>query len=122
MRHCQVQVTAPSAEEAERLGRLAVEARLAACAQVSGPIRSTYWWEGTVTTSTEWSCTLKTTADRVAELTATLAAAHPYQVPEVLVSEVSRGDAQYLAWVERETRPRPAEPGTAAPPHGGDSG
>ena len=39
--HCQVQLTAPSAEEAERLGRMAVERRLAACAQVSGPVSST---------------------------------------------------------------------------------
>jgi periplasmic divalent cation tolerance protein len=112
-----VQVSAPSAAEAERLGLLAVRSRLAACAQVSGPVRSSYWWEGAVTTATEWTLTLKTAADRVDELSAALREAHSYEVPEVLVSEVSGGDADYLAWVERETRP-----GGGADPGGGEAG
>lgn len=104
MRYCQVQVTAASAEEADRLGRLAVEGRLAACAQVSGPIDSTYRWEGEITSATEWVCTLKTTADRVPSLTTALRAAHSYQVPEILVSDVNGGDPDYLAWLEAQTR------------------
>ena len=34
--------------------------RLAACVQVSGPITSTYRWQGKVETSQEWLCTIKT--------------------------------------------------------------
>lgn len=98
-----VQVTAPSAEEAGRLGRLAVERRLAACAQVAGPITSTYWWEGTVTCATEWVCTLKTMASRLQELTDLLRGAHTYEVPEIIATRVAAGDPDYLAWVEAET-------------------
>src|SRR5262249_49600007 len=54
----QVQTTTDSRAEAVELARAAVELRLAACAQVSGPIASTYWWEGSVERAEEWPPTL----------------------------------------------------------------
>lgn len=105
-----MQFTAPTAEEAGRLGHMAVEARLAACAQVEGPVTSTYWWEGGITTTTEWRCTLKTTMGRVPELLDSLRAAHSYDVPELVVTALTDGDPAYLEWVTSETasaRPAP---------------
>ena len=98
-----VTMTAPSAEEASRLGRAAVERRLAACAQVSGPISSVYWWDGEVTSSQEWLCTLKTTALRLEELTDQLRSMHSYDTPEIVATPIVAGDADYLAWVDAET-------------------
>ncbi|MBM3556478.1 MAG: divalent-cation tolerance protein CutA, partial [Alphaproteobacteria bacterium] len=43
-----VYVTASSEDEAMALGRRAVEARLAACANVLPGMRSVYWWEGKI--------------------------------------------------------------------------
>jgi periplasmic divalent cation tolerance protein len=63
-RYCQVATTTDSREAAEVLSRSAVEARVAACGQVGGPITSTYWWEGTVETAEEWRITFKTPMDR----------------------------------------------------------
>ncbi|MGH9016346.1 MAG: divalent-cation tolerance protein CutA [Acidimicrobiales bacterium] len=108
-RHYQVTVTAPSPEEADALGLMAVQRRLAACAQVSGPIRSTYWWQGAVTSAPEWVLTLKTTAPRLEALIAAVGAAHSYDVPEIMATAVTAGDPAYLAWLTAETqRERPA--------------
>lgn len=98
----QVATTAPSREEAERLGRLALGQRLAACAQVAGPVSSTYWWRGEVTAAEEWLCTLKTTGERLDALVGALRAAHPYEVPEIVATAIAGGDADYLAWVDAE--------------------
>jgi periplasmic divalent cation tolerance protein len=98
-----VQVTAPSWQVADDLGQAALAARLAACAQVSGPIRSTYWWRGQLQQADEWVCTCKTTARRFDELAALLRGAHPYDVPEVVATAVVAGDPDYLAWVVAET-------------------
>ena len=38
--------TTDSADEAERLARGLVEARLAACVQIVGPVRSVFRWAG----------------------------------------------------------------------------
>jgi len=49
-----------SADAAEACAQALVRDRLAACGQVDGPIRSTYWWQGKVETATEWRCTFET--------------------------------------------------------------
>lgn len=103
--HFQVSVTAADADEAHRLGSMAVEARLAACAQVSGPIASTYWWEGDVTTATEWVCVLKTTAAQLSPLVEALRGAHSYDVPEIIATPIVAGDSDYLSWITDVVRP-----------------
>lgn len=83
----------------------AVADRLAACAQLGGPVRSVYRWDGEIETAEEWTLGLKTAADRVAELVALIVTRHEYDVPEVLVTPVVDGYPPYLAWVREETRP-----------------
>lgn len=95
--------TTDSADDAERLARLVVADHLAACVQVVGPVRSVFRWEGDVDVETEWQLVIKTTADRVEDLTAALVAAHSYDVPEVIVTEVVGGHVPYLTWVMAQT-------------------
>jgi periplasmic divalent cation tolerance protein len=102
----QVVTTTDSREEADRLARSAVERRLAACAQVVGPVTSTYWWEGALETASEWQCVLKTTAARFDELRAHLEHEHTYETPEIVATPIVAGGAAYLEWIERETMAR----------------
>ena len=60
--YLQVTTTTETEAEARDLARSVVEARLAACGQVLGPIHSTYWWGGGIETADEWMCLMKTTA------------------------------------------------------------
>jgi periplasmic divalent cation tolerance protein len=101
----QVVTTTDSRGEADRLARSAVERRLAACAQVVGPVTSTYWWEGAVQTASEWQCVLKTAAARFDELRAHLETEHTYETPEIVATPIVAGSAAYLEWIERETAP-----------------
>ena len=92
-----------SAEDARQLAESTVLARLAACAQVSGPLTSTYWWEGEVNRADEWQVVFKTTMGRYDDLQAHLLDSHPYDVPEILCLPVTAGNPAYLAWVSDET-------------------
>lgn len=87
-------------EEAERLGRTLVAERLAACAQIGGPITSHYWWEGRLEQATEWVCQLKTDAAVYDRLEPRLRALHSYDVPEVTAVPVERGFTGYFNWVQ----------------------
>ncbi|MGW7430408.1 divalent-cation tolerance protein CutA [Streptomyces sp. NPDC054861] len=98
-----VLTTTDSAEKAEALARGAVEARLAACAQVSGPVTSVYHWQGAIETSEEWQVLFKTTDACYTALEAHLLAAHDYETPEIIATPVVRGTAGYLAWLAQET-------------------
>ena len=104
--YLQVQTTTDSRAEAMELSRAAVQARLAACAQVTGPIASAYWWEDTIERSEEWLILLKLPADRFDELAGFLAERHSYDEPEIIAMPIVAGSAAYLSWVEDETRPQ----------------
>jgi periplasmic divalent cation tolerance protein len=94
-----------NAEAAAELARGIVEARLAACAQIIGPIRSFYRWQGSVHDEQEWQCWAKTNTDRVAELKEYIKKNHSYDVPEVIVLPIVDGSIEYLKWLTDETRP-----------------
>lgn len=70
--------------------------------QVVGPIASRYRWKGELTTSTEWLLLCKTTAAHADAVTGAITRAHPYDVPEVLVTPVLGGHPAYLAWLAGE--------------------
>ena len=98
-----VYMTAANADDAARIGRALVERRLAACANVLGPIRSFYWWDGAVQDDAEVAFIAKTRAELVPELTAAVKAMHPYSVPCVAALPIAGGNPEFLAWIEAET-------------------
>jgi periplasmic divalent cation tolerance protein len=89
---------------ADALAAAAVAGRFAACAQVTGPMDSTYWWQGRMETTQEWSVQFKTATDRVGGLVGHVRGSHPYEVPEILVVSVTSTDPAYAAWVDEQTR------------------
>ncbi|MBL1068439.1 divalent-cation tolerance protein CutA [Streptomyces sp. 7-21] len=103
--HLTVLTTIDSEEGAQRLARSAVEARVAACAQIDGPVTSVYRWQGAVETAREWRVLFKTSAARYEALEAHLLAAHPYDTPEIIATAVARGSRAYLDWLDAETAP-----------------
>ncbi|MEV6193233.1 divalent-cation tolerance protein CutA [Streptomyces sp. NPDC051920] len=100
-----VSTTTDAAEKAESLARGAVAARVAACAQVSGPVTSVYRWQGAVESAAEWTVVFKTTAARYPALEKYLRDAHDYDTPEIVATPVVAGSPDYLRWVEEETAP-----------------
>ena len=98
-----VLVTTSSVDEGARLGRALVEERLAACANVIGPIRSIYRWQGAVEEAEEHLVLLKARAADVPALETRVRTLHSYDVPEVLALPVTAGSAPYLAWLAEAT-------------------
>jgi len=99
----QVTTTTDSRQEAAAIARSAVEERLAACAQLVGPIASTYWWEDEIESAEEWMVLFKTTADRFEELAGLIAEQHSYDTPEIIATPVVAGSVDYLGWVSDQT-------------------
>lgn len=99
----QVTTTIDSQEDAQTLARAVVEARLAACAQVSGPIDSTYWWEGALDTDREWVCSMKTTEQLFEALVEFITENHGYETPEIIATPIT-ANREYLEWMAAETK------------------
>jgi periplasmic divalent cation tolerance protein len=98
----QVTTTLPDEAAARRVAVQLVEEHLAACAQVLGPVSSTYRWKGKIEQTAEWYCNLKTTRTRLPALKKRIRELHPYDVPEIVAVPIEDGDADYLKWIEAE--------------------
>ena len=100
---CQITISAGSENEAMRIADALLEARLAGCVQVVGPVHSRYWWQGERSTALEYLCLVKTRLSLVDPVVAAVRAEHSSETPEIIASPIVAGDADYLAWLEAET-------------------
>jgi len=99
---CVVMTTTANKEQAEKIARAVLEARLAACVQIQD-VTSYYWWDGKINCDAEQLLFLKTTAEHYDALEAAIIANHSYDTPEILLVPVERGLDKYLSWMQRET-------------------
>lgn len=88
------------ADEAERIGRMVIEERLAACVNILAPVRSIYRWKGRIETAEEVAAILKTHHWRSDALIARIAELHSYDVPCVVSWPIDKIVGAYADWVE----------------------
>lgn len=81
--YVQVSTATETKQQAIDLAGPAVQKRLAAGAQIIGPVTSVFWHLGEYGTGEEWQLLLKTTMDRYPELEAHLLEHHPWDNPEL---------------------------------------
>ncbi len=103
----EVVTTTERREDADRIALALVEARLAACVQVAGPITSTYRWRGKIETTQEWQCRAKTNRRQFDKVEQAIRRIHSYEVPEILALPILAGSADYLAWMDEELGEKP---------------
>ena len=93
----------PDGATAARIARALVEERLCACvSQIPGAV-SVYRWQGAVEESQEVILFAKTSDTATFRAVERLRELHPYDCPEVLVLDVTGGDADYLRWITEST-------------------
>jgi len=102
--HLQVVTTTEHKEDAAKIAHALVGKRLAACAQLVGPIVSTYWWKGAIETAEEWLCYMKTHKSLYDELEEAIRAIHPYETPEIVAVPIVCGSNDYLEWLNGEVK------------------
>ena len=95
----QVITTIDSEDGARTIAGRLVEAGLAACIQIVGPISSTYRWRGRVETAREWQCLIKTRSDWFPAVAEAVGKLHPYEVPEIVAFDITAG-GPYLDWLK----------------------
>jgi periplasmic divalent cation tolerance protein len=93
----------PDDFDAEGLASTLVDGGLAACVQILPRMTSVYRWKGSVEKATEKLLLIKTIESRVQDVESAIRSRHPYDVPEIIVVEISGGYAPYLAWIAEST-------------------
>lgn len=95
-----VLVTCGTLEEARKIARHVVEAKLAACVNiVTHAVESFYSWQGKLEDSSEYLLIMKTSEDCLDELQKQTLALHSYETPEFIVLPILTGSEEYLKWL-----------------------
>lgn len=90
--------TTSTQDEADRLARGAVEARLAACAQIDGPITSYYHWEGKLEQAEEYRVWFKYLPGNASALSSWVHRHHPDTTPQWIEMSAEHVGEKYLSW------------------------
>jgi periplasmic divalent cation tolerance protein len=86
----------------QTIAQQVLSARLAACVQISGPVESSYLWQGQIENAHEWLCVMKSFDDRFDELQQTISRLHNYQQPQIVAVEFPYASPGYLNWMRGE--------------------
>jgi periplasmic divalent cation tolerance protein len=107
-----VLVTVGSLREARRIAKTLVEARLAACVNLSPPVQSVYRWQGEIESAREILLVIKTSREIFPELQAEIRKLHSYATPEIICLPIIDGSRDYLDWLAQSVKaaPRMNEP------------
>jgi len=96
-------VTAANKQEADKIAKVLVEAKLAACVNVVDKIGSTFWWQGKIDKSNESLLIIKTKKSLFSKVAKKIKGLHSYTVPEIIALPIVAGNKQYLDWIDGST-------------------
>src|SRR5216683_6087211 len=106
--HTSIVFTMTSGEsEAEKMARVLVEEKLAACANIIGPVRSIYRWRAKVEDAREYLIMIKTRTSLYSRVERRIRELHSYEVPEVIALSIGKGSRPYLDWIFDNSDPLP---------------
>jgi len=94
--------TCSSREEAARIARDLVEARLAACVNLIPAVSSVYRWQGAVEEAEEVALMIKSSRALFEPLRARIEKLHSYTTPEIVALPIVEGSEAYLQWMNAE--------------------
>ncbi|MFV0462814.1 MAG: divalent-cation tolerance protein CutA [Nostocoides sp.] len=95
----EVHITVPDPELAQLIATELVQARLAACVQILGPMLSVFHWRDELQTNREYLLTVKTLDAAFEALSAKVTALHTYDLPEIVALPILRVTPEYAQWV-----------------------
>lgn len=96
-------ITASNEDDAVKIAKSLVEAKLAGCVNIIKNIRSIYRWEETVEDEPEVLMVAKTRKNLFDNLMKKVKELHSYTVPEIVVLPIVEGSEDYLKWLRDVT-------------------
>ncbi len=103
MSHSLIYVTTPNRKEAKSIAYELINSHLAACANIFEETTSIFIWEGKICEGKEVSMILKTREELVERLIEKVKTIHSYDCPCVVSLPITRGNKDFLNWIDEET-------------------
>lgn len=92
-------VTVPNIEEGQKIAKILVENKLAACVNIIQNVFSIYRWKGKIEDANEHLLLIKTTENKADLIIQKISEIHSYKVPECIGIKLEKGSEKYLKWI-----------------------
>ena len=89
----------PNNEVATQIATRLVTSKLAACVNIVPNITSVYLWQDKVETDSEVLLKIKSKASLFETIEKEITSLHPYDVPEIIATDITQGSQAYLNWL-----------------------
>lgn len=97
-----IQTTCASKTEAKNIAKVLIDAKLAACVQLS-QIESFYNWNEEFCCDEETLLSIKTKKENFEKVKSKIREYHSYDVPEIIEIDISNSSKKYLKFIEANT-------------------
>jgi len=97
-----VYITAKDTEEAEKIARLLLKRRQAACVNIVPEVNSHFWWQNKLDSTRESLLIIKTKDTLLPDIVKSVRKVHSYKVPEIIALPIVGGSQEYLDSIDNE--------------------
>jgi periplasmic divalent cation tolerance protein len=94
-----VLTTTNSRSNADKIGKMLVLGKLAACVNIVEKVSSIYEWKGELIEDNEFLLIIKSKKELFSEVEEKIKSLHPYETPEIISFDISAGSRDYLSWI-----------------------
>ncbi|RJP27970.1 MAG: divalent-cation tolerance protein CutA [Candidatus Omnitrophota bacterium] len=98
--HIVILITVPKKNEALRIAKKLIEAKLAACVNIIPKVNSVFWWGSKADNASELLLIVKSKKSYFTKLVNTVKLLHSYKVPEIIALPIVSGNKAYLDWID----------------------
>lgn len=102
-RFIEIHVTFNKKDEANKILNYLVSNRMAACAQIIGPVNSIFSWKNKIEKEEEWLGIIKTRKSFFYKIEKTVKEMHSYDVPQIIAIPIVKISSDYEKWLSSET-------------------
>ena len=86
-------------EEGEKISRILVENKIAACVNIIKDVYSIYRWKDKIEEANEFLMIIKTSETKSNQLINMINKIHSYETPECVGVKIEIGSKKYLDWI-----------------------
>jgi len=97
-----IYITTSGIEESEKIARVLLDERLAACTNILPSIKSIYRGESDLEEDSESLLIAKTDTSKVEKIIEKVKSIHSYDIPCILAIPIIKGSDDYLKWLDSE--------------------
>jgi len=97
-------ITTANTEEAQRIAKVLLNERKAACVNIVPRISSLFWWQDKLDSAQESLLIIKTKASVLNEIVRLVREIHSYDIPEIIALPIIGGNQDYLEWMGKEIK------------------